>query len=283
MELNSIEKWLIVFILFISIVIAAFLNLVALGDIKQESRLYILLADFGLMLINIGSYNLILNSSRKNAAVSELELLKTKQIYQEQYIKHVKSEYETIRKIRHDVKGSYVAVYNLLKESKGEAAMKYIEKNVATMSLTQTFITTNNDIVNAVVNTKASVAKSLGIQVTCLSVSNFSGIDDIDLCNLLGNILDNAITACAKCDAKNKEIYLKITADELKYNFNLKNSVMESVLNENPKLTTTKIDKQEHGYGTKIIQDISRKYRGNCDYYEEDSLFCCDVSLRKNT
>ncbi len=55
----------------------------------------------------------------------------------------------------------------------------------------------------------------------------------------------------------------------------------ESVLKRNPALKTTKKEKSSHGYGTKIIQDIARKYHGKCDFCEEDGFLCCSVTLRK--
>ncbi len=79
----------------------------------------------------------------------------------------------------------------------------------------------------------------------------------------------------------NKQIYLKISSDAYKYIFHLKNTIDDSVLKKNPALKTTKKEKSSHGYGTKIIRDIARKYHGKCDFYEEDEFFCCSVTLKK--
>lgn len=61
----------------------------------------------------------------------------------------------------------------------------------------------------------------------------------------------------------------------------MKNTIDESVVTKNPYLHTIKKYKDVHGYGTKIIHDIARKYKGKCDFYEEDSFFCCSVTLKK--
>lgn len=50
-------------------------------------------------------------------------------------------------------------------------------------------------------------------------------------------------------------------------------------MDSNPRLTTTKADKKQHGLGTSIIREIARKYNGRCDFYESEGMFCCQVTL----
>lgn len=126
----------------------------------------------------------------------ENEALKLAQEYSRQYAKNAEIEYDALRKLRHDFKDNFSVVHTLLKSNNVELAMKHIEKNIGALSETEIFIHTNNDIVNAVINAKLSTAKFLGIDSTCLSVMDFDGLDNLDLCRLLSNMLENAITAC---------------------------------------------------------------------------------------
>ena len=54
-------------------------------------------------------------------------------------------------------------------------------------------------------------------------------------------------------------------------------------MDSNPRLTTTKADKKQHGLGTSIIKEIARKYNGRCDFYESEGMFCCQVTLMADT
>ncbi|MCM1271199.1 MAG: GHKL domain-containing protein [Ruminococcus flavefaciens] len=278
----AFTEWIFILsVLVISIIIGAFLNMLSLEGISHNSRRYLVFSLAGIILINVVVCYLVVDLGRKNNAIRENELLRLQQEYNKQYIENADMEYDLIRKIRHDFKDNYSAIYTLLLDGNVTSAIRHIEKNLDALVKTETFVHTDNDIVNAVINTKLSAARSFGIEAICLSVSDFNDVEDIDLCRLLSNMLENAITACITGQRDKKQIYLKISSDEYKYIFNLKNTIDESVLTKNPYLRTIKKDKDVHGYGTKIIRDIARKYQGKCDFYEEDSFFCCSVTLKK--
>ena len=70
-------------------------------------------------------------------------------------------------------------------------------------------------------------------------------------------------------------------SDENSYSIDLKNTIDISVLESNPQLLTTKKNRNDHGYGINIIKEISSKYDGYCDFYEESGMFCCRIVMRK--
>lgn len=280
-ELIVTEWILISVVLLISIAIGAILNLIVLNPDNHNGAKYAVIAFAGIILINIAVCYLVVDLSKKNIAVRENEALKLAQEYSRQYAKNAEIEYDVLNKLRHDFKDNFSVVHTLLKNNNVELAMKHIEKNIGALSETKIFIRTNNDIVNAVINAKLSTAKSLGIDSTCLSVMDFDGLDDLDLCRLLSNMLENAITACINIHEGERRVYLKITDDDYNYMFNLKNTIESSAVGNNCNLETTKPEKKLHGFGTKIIKDISLKYNGRCDFYEEDGCFCCNVILSK--
>ena len=109
--------------------------------------------------------------------------------------------------------------------------------------------------------------------------SSFVGIDDIDLCRLLSNMLDNAITATSAIKSDDKRITVNISEDIGTYTFIIRNTIEESVLKNNPQLLSTKKNKEISGLGTGIIRDIAEKYNGKCDFYEKENEFCCSVIL----
>ena len=122
-----------------------------------------------------------------------------------------------------------------------------------------------------------SEAISHGIKVEFKSISDFDELDDFDLCNLISNMFDNAITAVKNCDTKLIDII--ISKKNNYYIIKMSNTIPQSVLDKNPELNTTKQDKTSHGYGIKIIKDIAKKYSGEFDCYEDDGMFYSLVYL----
>ena len=57
----------------------------------------------------------------------------------------------------------------------------------------------------------------------------------------------------------------------------MKNSVQNSVIENNPKFKTTKKHKDIHGYGIKIVKSIVEKYNGMMELFEQDGFFIADI------
>ncbi len=209
------------------------------------------------------------------------EILKLQEQYSRQYVKNADLQYDSIRKIRHDMKDQLSVVYAMLAEERIDDAMDYISRNADIISSHYSIVNTNSIIVNAIINSKFTVAETVGINVQCSTVRQFSGVDEMDLCHLLSNVLDNAIAACMNIpEDKKRFISLDIGCENGIYRFITKNSINGSVLKNNRQLLTSKSDKKHHGFGVKIIREIAEKYNGRCDFFEEENVFCCLVTLR---
>lgn len=119
------------------------------------------------------------------------------------------------------------------------------------------------------------------MEVLCSIENDISGIEDIDLCNLIGNLLDNAISAAEKCDPESRSIEVKITSMGSRLVVIVRNSIYAPVLNDNTELKSTKQDASEHGFGVKTIKYIAEKYNGTFDLFEEGLTFISRVELHK--
>lgn len=192
---NAVEWIAIILILAISIIMMFLLHLIA---IDSTQRLYINLLILTIVAVNIIIFYMIDSISVKNNQKKELELLKIQEQYSHQYIENASQQYDSIRKIRHDLKDQLSAVYTMIVQGHADESMKYIEKYVNVISISESFVNTDNYIVNAIINSKFAVAATEGIRTNCSCIKSFDGIDDIDMLHILSNTLDNAITASEK-------------------------------------------------------------------------------------
>lgn len=268
-------------LLLLPLILAAVLQYFALAVEYSAVSVYISFSIISLAAVSILLWNVTESYSSKRALERELELSRLREHYQERYIEALRQQYDSMRKIKHDVRNRFLAIGKLLEDKKYDRAEQFISENAGRLSEMQAFIDTDNAIVNAVVNSKLSYAHELGIRTSCISVSSISGISDSDLCSVLGNALDNAIAAC--CSLPDSEISVEIDRGEERfYTFIVRNTVRESVLKANPGLRPAGPG-SEHGFGTRIIRETAEKYEGRCDFYEEDSRFCCRIDMIAKT
>ena len=121
------------------------------------------------------------------------------------------------------------------------------------------------------------MARSQKIEFTVCIHKSVKKMDDVDICSVVGNVLDNAIEAELKETEDKREIELYIFWDGQDCVLRVKNYISKAVLCNNPELNTSKTDKKYHGLGTSIIKDTVEKYNGTVDMYEENDMFCCEV------
>lgn len=276
----TISDWSpIITVLISSFILVSLLHVLSLNA-DDTQRIYINLSYLVIIILNFLMFYVIYSLFFKNAQIKNMKVLSVKEQYMEQYVNNAETQYELIRKIRHDIKNQLSAVYFMLSKNETQEAMNLISKSCSVVNGIETYVRTDSAVANSIINSKLSAAAALGIKVSCITVSDFTGISETDLCDLLSNTLENAVTACKNMpiDA-NRFIYLEIGKENNIYTFLIKNSMHCSVLNINPQLKTTKSDKQNHGLGTAIIKDIACKYNGRYDFYEIDDTFCCSVIL----
>ena len=278
-QLRHDELVLIITNLMLSIVIGAIFFLISFEADSDKSRLFTFIGIVSLIIINIVLFYFIIDLGKKNNATLEFEKLKIQLAYNEQYIKNANIEYNVIQKLRHDSKAMYQVLDDFLSKGEIKKAREYLRTMTDIADERIIFVNTGNVFVNSIINAKLTMAKSFDINATCMIIDSFVGIDDIDLCRLLSNMLDNAITATSAINSDNKRITVNISEDVGTYTFLIRNTIEDSVLKNNPQLLSTKKNKEISGLGTGIIRDIAEKYNGRCDFYEKENEFCCSVIL----
>ena len=105
-------------------------------------------------------------------------------------------------------------------------------------------------------------------------------MEDIDVCNIFTNLLDNSMEAAKKNENKNIKLYI--------YEKNgyviIKNENFCKCYKKNKigKFETTKKDKKSHGYGIKIIEKTLEKYNGDLNIKIDNGIFRMIILLPQN-
>lgn len=196
----------------------------------------------------------------------------------EQYeVDRIQKMYEESRKIKHDLKQCISLVKGHIEEGDYDNAVALLDEisdnRIDSISYKKYC---DNKVVDYILNDKYARCKHNGIDFKCMVLGVVKGIDDIDLCILLGNIIDNAIEAAQK--SQDKYVNIEITVRGTIF-INVENSIKESFLGKKNAFESTKPDKLNHGIGTKSIHGIVEKYSGEVEYEEHGSSITCKVVL----
>lgn len=193
-------------ILFILLVIqhifVAYGNTVIVNS--EGSRIFPNVNDWSMLLIQVSAYFCLLAvlfAYRKLEDTFELQtknaLLKQQVDTQMHYMQEVQTRYDQTRAFRHDLKNHFVVLGRLLEKSENQKASMYLNKLEITADTFSFPCQTGNMVVDLLLSDKLGLAQQKGINVECnMTIPPESIIEDMDLCIVFSNAIDNAITAC---------------------------------------------------------------------------------------
>lgn len=119
-------------------------------------------------------------------------------------------------------------------------------------------------VLNALFTIKSHRAQELGIDITVNCFHNASlNIDDIDLCSVTGNLIDNAIEACSQSNTQPKTVHASITQKANYLIIKVENTVSSDFTMPSSNRRTTKDDMHNHGIGLGLVKQICAQYRGS--------------------
>lgn len=174
----------------------------------------------------------------------------------------------------HDMKNHFVVIKELCVQNNLSGIEEYVD-DIYDEYFNQSFQEwTGNRIVDIILNQKKIIAERKGIEFN-LEVKKIPEIklSDIEICSLLGNLLDNAIEACEKQREEARFIDVKMQAKKGFLFIKIKNSISSKPKIERGVFITSKKDKATHGYGLKSVNRIVKKYEGDISYTIEEETF----------
>lgn len=187
-----------------------------------------------------------------------------------------------VRKIWHDFNNHISCIDMLLQMNNVEKARSYIEHMNASCQTTYMGINIGNEIADVVINQKYMLAKEqdISLKVSGQLDENLC-MNQMDLCALLSNGLDNAIEACHEIeDLTSRKIELFLEGYKNYLHIDINNSVKKEAMN-NDKLVTTKKDKSRHGIGMLSMTTIVEKYGGQLEWKYEHNQFRLSITLKE--
>ena len=203
--------------------------------------------------------------------------------YRQAYYQEVEAGQQTVRGLRHDMKNHLNIVSTLLKQREYENADKYLDELNENFA-PSTKVYCPNSTINAVLNVKEQVAANHGISCEFqIDLPKTLPLDDVDLCSLLSNTLDNAVEASVKIpEPARRFITLKTRCKNGYFSYEIENSKTNEIIKNGGKYETDKSDKTLHGIGLSNVRRIVEKYGGDMQIDYSDDKFTVVVLMNSN-
>ena len=192
----------------------------------------------------------------------------------------VENMYKQMRGWRHDYHNHIQAMKAHIALGQFTETDEYLSKLDTDLTQVDTIIKTGNVMIDAILNSKISLAQSKEIAVNAKAIvpKNLT-VQPVDLCVIIGNLLDNAIEACLKLPEDEKRfirVYIGIHKEMLY--ISVSNTAGGEVKKVGRAYLTTK-NAASHGFGLVRIDKIAEKYQGFVDRDHDDGVFATEVML----
>lgn len=195
----------------------------------------------------------------------------------EKQVRETQNMYRQIRGWRHDYRNHINNMKIQLTECNYDKLSDYLNELADDLDNVDTVIKTGNVMADAILNSKLSVAEKLNVRLNVkAAVPDNLPISDVELCSVLGNMLDNAVESCGTLPEE--ERFMRIYIGKLKGQLYL--SVQNSagkVRKEKGSYLSTK--EGEHGYGLFRIDRIAKKYGGYVNRQNEEGVFATEIMI----
>ena len=186
--------------------------------------------------------------------------------------------YRQMRGWRHDYHNHIQAM--LAMTDNPEELRKYLWMLNDDLTTVDTVLKTGNVMVDAILNSKLSLIKSKNIAVNAkATVPAELKISEIDLCAIIGNLLDNAMEACLR-QSESEDRFIRVYIGTLKQQLYIcvTNSVGGQVKRAGKTYLSTK-HTDAHGFGLMRIDRLAEKYSGYVNRQNEEGAFATEVML----
>lgn len=228
-----------------------------------------------LCLLCILFYYIVSEMMEKAAMEEKNRMLEIQKSFYQAQMRYI----DESARVRHDFKHVIATLDELSAKEDFEAIRDYIYQYRLLQPEREVTNFCMNTPVNAILNHYVHMAKDLSISMDLeIDIPKEPGIPDVELCSIIGNIMENAILACGDVDEDERFIDLAI---RLKNSSNLVIVCTNSFdgkprMKDGRYLSTRSVGS---GLGLKSITSTTAKHGGMARFYHEGDEFFSDVMI----
>lgn len=181
---------------------------------------------------------------------------------------------QTVRQLKHDYANHMSVIASMAADGDMEGLRNYMTDYKAEYGAVERYAITGDNTLDSLLAYKKMICDAEGIEFDITAVGDsmqHTGLSEIEISSLFGNLIDNAINACRKLDPEKRRIKLSIR----------KMSDMMNIRIENDRaaIVEEKKDDESRGLGLPRIKSIVDAHDGVCTIKPEANRFIVEILL----
>lgn len=236
-----------------------------------------------LLFANLFVFYIYARIQKTNQENLQLQLEKQYVEIHAEYYGLLADEYEKSRVLIHDIKNHLRYIEAKTADGSPQEVFDYIDSIREDFGLNERIRYSGSSIIDVIINRYHKQCKEAGVTFEVEAFcSKLEFMADNDIIALLDNMFDNGFEAAIKSEDKRMMLSAYIRNDDY-ISIEMKNSSDKAPLSIAGKLVTTKGNPFHHGYGTKSIRRVLRKYEGTYkwSYDTKEHLFTAKSVVKK--
>ena len=205
--------------------------------------------------------------------------LRTGRVMQQQRYESLKAAIEEARQARHDMRHQLNQISALAEAGDLDNLKAYLAKTVSRIpDLDMNFC--ENRAADSVVGYYCALAKREGVPFCAkLDLPQVLPVDEIDLCLVLSNLLENAFEASLRTAPARRKIEVTAYIHAARLGLIEAENAFDGEINENSGVFRSS-KRKGNGIGIQSVRHIAEKSGGVSTVTYQDGLFCAKVMLR---
>lgn len=254
-------------------------SIVSFDNMLNKTFLPITILIFSGMLISCFVLLKTLRQSAENATLKENARMTQQQlVLQGEQYKMLTENITNDKVTQHDFRHHLSVIKAYSDSGDNKALQKYLADYESSLPDDSGGVYCENHAVNAVVRYYICKANELGIDVSVkINIPKIMSINDLDLCVIFGNCLENAVEACSRLCEGNRYIKLRTRLEMQKLGITIDNSFDGEIHKENGIFMSRKHECA--GIGLSSVAAAAKKYVGTAIFETVGNEFRSSILL----
>lgn len=190
-------------------------------------------------------------------------------------IKHV---YLNMRGWRHDYHNHIQAMKAYISMEAFNELGDYLNDLEQSLKEVDQLVKSGHLMMDAILNSKITIMLKDNIHVDFKAMLPESlDIEDVDLCVMVSNLLENAIEACRSLDKEERFIRIFSEVYGSQFYLSIQNSAEEDLTFNQKNYISSK--RGDHGLGMKRVAFLTKKYGGYLNLQNEPGVFASEITI----